>query len=135
MIGSVYLLHLDLPGPARRVTHYLGYADGDVDRHLEQYRRGGGPPLVRAAIAAGAQVMLVRTWSEGERDGGCLRRSHAGQLCPLCARGRRRAGVASSVRQAEGRARAIGGENRRESSLQVVSLLSRRAESNERGVR
>lgn len=92
MTGSVYLLHLEIAGPARRVSHYLGYADGDVDRHLEQYRRGGGPPLVRAAIAAGAQVMLVRTWSEGKRDGGCLRRSHAGQPCPLCARGRRRAG-------------------------------------------
>lgn len=109
MTGSVYLLHLEVAGPIRRVTHYLGYADGAVDGHLEEYRRGGGPPLVRSAIAAGAQVMLVRTWSEGDRDDRWLRRSHAGRLCPLCAGGRRRAGLASRPARAEGLALVIRG--------------------------
>jgi hypothetical protein len=83
--GGLYLLHLE--PRYKHAGHYLGWAV-DIDRRIAEHRAGGSKasPLVRAAIAAGADVQHVRTWAGGSRTlerrlkrGGGLSRH-----CPTC---------------------------------------------------
>lgn len=82
---GLYLLHLE-PRLAH-AGHYLGFAL-DIDRRVAEHLRGGdrSSPLVRAAIAAGSTVTLVRTWPGGDRTlERRLKRRHEGpRFCPVC---------------------------------------------------
>jgi hypothetical protein len=96
--GTVYLLHFE---PGLRITgnrtarHYLGWAL-DHEARLEQHLNGRGSPLVAAAIAAGAQVQVARTWDEVDRnfERRLKNRREAPRLCPVCV-------AAGSTRNAE----------------------------------
>lgn len=65
-IRGLYLLHLE-PG-YRHARHYLGWS-GDIAHRLEQHQSGGNhaSPLIRAALAAGSKVQLVRLWPKADR--------------------------------------------------------------------
>ena len=82
---GLYLLHFSRR--LRHAGHYLGYAD-DVERRVAEHLAAGSKasPLVRAAIAAGAAVELVRTWPEGDRtlERRLKRHNHGPRLCPVC---------------------------------------------------
>lgn len=82
---GLYLLHFSRR--LRHAGHYLGYAD-DVERRVAQHIACGvkASPLVRAAIAAGATVELVRTWPGGDRnlERRLKRQNHGPRLCPVC---------------------------------------------------
>lgn len=78
----VYLLHFSQP--LAHAQHYLGATD-NLEARLEAHRAGNGSPLVRAAIAAGIEVSLARTW-EGtwELEKQLKRRKHSAKFCPIC---------------------------------------------------
>jgi hypothetical protein len=87
--GAVYLLHLEpgLPITGNRVArHYLGWTQTDVDERVRQHLAGHGSPLVRAALAAGADVTLQRTWVGVDRhfERRLKNRHEAPRLCPRC---------------------------------------------------
>ncbi len=63
--GTVFLLHVHQA--SGQVGHFVGCAV-DVQAHLERLRAGGGPPLIRAAVAAGVDLELVCTWSGGRAE-------------------------------------------------------------------
>ncbi|MCC6170046.1 MAG: endonuclease [Caldilineaceae bacterium] len=79
----LYLLHFE--PPLRHARHYLGYT-ADSRRRLQQHLSGHGSPLVRAALAAGCTVTLVRTWPNGTRtlERKLKNRKHGPRLCPIC---------------------------------------------------
>ena len=80
----VYLLHIE--PPYRHAAHYTGYAqDGDPARRLEEHKRGRGSPLVYAAVGAGCEVSVVRTWQGGRvLERRLKKRKNAPCLCPRC---------------------------------------------------
>lgn len=80
----IYLLHFD--PPYQHARHYLGFTDRDVDARLEEHLTGRGSPLVRAAVLAGAEVTVTRTWEGGTRDQErrLKRRKNTPRLCPTC---------------------------------------------------
>lgn len=84
-VRGLYLLHLE--PRLFHAGHYLGYAD-DVARRVAEHVAGGArsSPLVRAALAAGSTVELVRVWPGGDRHlERRLKRRHEGpRLCPVC---------------------------------------------------
>lgn len=83
MNGTVYLLHFEPPlGHAR---HYLGWAKDHEQRFLE-HCRGAGSPLVRAAVAAGCEVVTARTWHGVDRhfERRLKNRKETPRLCPIC---------------------------------------------------
>jgi hypothetical protein len=88
-VGTVYLLHLE-PGLAvtgdRVARHYLGWTGADVDERVREHLAGRGSPLVRAALAAGADVSLQRTWLGVDRhfERRLKNRHEAPRLCPRC---------------------------------------------------
>ena len=83
----IYLLHFD--PPYKHAGHYLGYTE-DVDARVRSHLSGRGSPLVRAAVAAGSEVKIVRTWPEGTRtmERALKKQGSSSHLCPLCAPGR-----------------------------------------------
>lgn len=90
---GLYLLHFD--PPYQHARHYLGYAD-NVERRVVEHLSSSSKssPLVRAALANGSTVELVRTWPGGTRtlERRLKRRHNHGPLCPTC-RTHRRTGL------------------------------------------
>lgn len=84
-VRGLYLLHLE--PPYRHARHYLGYAD-DVARRVADHAAGGSrsSPLVRAALAAGSRVYLVRIWPGGDRtlERRLKRSGGSSRYCPAC---------------------------------------------------
>jgi predicted GIY-YIG superfamily endonuclease len=83
-----YLLHF-IPR-FKHAGHYLGYAD-DIGRRVYEHEFGkSGVRLITAAVAAGVQLHLVRTWEGGDRTlerqlkGRAKGSSHLPRLCPIC---------------------------------------------------
>ncbi len=90
---TVYLLHFDPPyvapigntGRDKVAGHYLGSTSGDVAERLAVHVAGQGSPLVRAAVAAGCNVTVARTWPGSKQDERRLKRRRNGRLlCPVC---------------------------------------------------
>lgn len=84
MIGKLYLLHFE---PSfKHAQHYLGWTS-DVDVRVERHCNGRGSPLVKAAIAAGCTVTVVRVWEDATRsDERALKAKGKNnrKLCPTC---------------------------------------------------
>lgn len=104
-IGQVYLLHFD--PPVAHAQHYLGWAL-DAMARVDEHLRGAGAALVRAAVARGSHVELVRVWREVDRaferrlkNGGTLKR-----VCPIC-KPAYNASAAASMRRFRERKRAL----------------------------
>jgi predicted GIY-YIG superfamily endonuclease len=83
---TVYLLHFETP--YRHARHYLG-STSDLEARVTAHLQGAGNPLVRAAVNAGINVTLARTWDfqkltgrQWERQ--FKRQKNAARLCPLC---------------------------------------------------
>lgn len=81
--GTVYLLHFE--PPYKHAKHYMGWTT-DVEVRVERHRNGGGSPLVKAALAAGCVVTVVRTWPNVTRafERELKNRKGAPRLCPTC---------------------------------------------------
>jgi hypothetical protein len=83
--GTVYVLHFE-PG-YRHARHYVGWTAGDVATRVAMHLQGCGSPLIRAAIAAGADVKLVATYPGSRGLERRLKRWHkTSQFCPACRR-------------------------------------------------
>lgn len=83
-MGQLYLLHIE--PPLVHARHYLGWtANDDVQIRVDRHLAGAGSPLIRAAVQAGRQVTLVKTWP-GTRDEErrLKRRGSSHRHCPLC---------------------------------------------------
>lgn len=95
---GLYLLHLE--PPYKHARHYLGWAV-DIEARLAEHRSGSsGVRLVEAAVRAGCNLELVRTWPNASRDDerrlkarnpgkysrprGSNSTGSRGRLCPLC---------------------------------------------------
>ncbi len=75
---TVFLLHAHrTSGPA---AHFVGCAV-DVDARLTQLRAGDGPPLIRAAVAGGADLKLACTLSGGCGNSEPLADAHVCRIC------------------------------------------------------
>lgn len=88
--GTVYLDHFD--NRFHHAGHYLGFAeDGNLDSRQDEHRKGLGSKLVRAAIRAGINFRVVRTWENGTRslERALKNRKDARSLCPECRADRR----------------------------------------------
>lgn len=88
---AVYLLHFPDPvgntdNPRGMARHYLGWAKDSIERRLDQHVNGQGSPLVRAAVENGADVVIARTWPEGNRtfERRLKNRKNSPKLCPIC---------------------------------------------------
>jgi predicted GIY-YIG superfamily endonuclease len=86
-VGTVYLLHFSQPYFHAR--HYVGFTR-NLDRRLDEHRRGAGSPLIRAAVRVGIEVFVARRWEHVTRA--FERRIHRrppprSKGCPIC-RGR-----------------------------------------------
>jgi predicted GIY-YIG superfamily endonuclease len=82
-MSTIYLLHFE---PAyKHARHYLGFTDNGVEPRVEEHRKGQGARLTQVAVAAGCQLVLVRTW-EGDRtlERRFKNQNNAPRLCPLC---------------------------------------------------
>jgi hypothetical protein len=82
--GTVYLLHFTVA--VAHARHYLGWTAGEVDARVDQHRRGAGSPLVGAAVAGGAAILVVRTWAAVGRsfERRLKRASNLARHCPHC---------------------------------------------------
>jgi predicted GIY-YIG superfamily endonuclease len=81
--GTVYVLHLD--PPYKHAGHYVGWTATDVQGRLATHLAGRGSPLIRAAVAAGAQVELADTMPGSRALERRLKRWHkTSQFCPVC---------------------------------------------------
>lgn len=86
-MGICYLLHID--PPFKHAKHYLGYTEQDDTglKRLEMHKSGRGSPLIKAAVAAGHDIKLVRTWRDATRtfERQLKNNGHVGpRLCPVC---------------------------------------------------
>lgn len=83
VLGTVYLLHFD--PPYRHARHYIGWALSPA-RRFEEHRSGNGSPLVKAAVQAGCEVRLVRTWDAVDRhfERRLKNQKNSSRFCPLC---------------------------------------------------
>jgi len=82
---GLYLLHLE--PRYRHAGHYLGWAKA-IDRRVAEHLTAGvkASPLVRAALAAGSTVTVVRHWPGGSRqlERRLKRQGGLSRHCPLC---------------------------------------------------
>lgn len=81
-----YLLHFSEPYPGGTAPqHYLGWAE-DVERRVEEHRKGQGAKLCLHVAAQGIQLDVVRVWEGGDRKlERELKRAHRPALyCPHC---------------------------------------------------
>ena len=80
--GLVYLLHFH--EPYHHARHYLGSAE-DLEKRLDQHRRGVGARLVHVISQAGISFTLARTWKGGRKKERRLKNQHHNpRLCPIC---------------------------------------------------
>lgn len=88
--GSVYLLCIEAPGlhvtGNRYARHYLGWTEGAVADRVATHLAGQGSPLIKAALARGLAVELVREWHGVDRhfERRLKNRREAPRLCPTC---------------------------------------------------
>lgn len=86
-----YLLHFEAPiAPGLHTAqHYLGWAE-DIDRRLDEHRRGRGARLCEVAAERGIGFVLARVWSRACRktERRLKRRKEGPRLCPICREGR-----------------------------------------------
>lgn len=80
---TVYLLHFSRP--YKHARHYLGTTP-NLDERFVEHITGRGSPLVNAAVLAGIEVTVARTWKSGGRSRERrLKNSHnVPRLCPIC---------------------------------------------------
>lgn len=80
--GTIYLLHFSKP--FKHAQHYLGWSKS-LKKRVEHHRNGTGNPLVRAAVKAGVEVTVIRTW-QGDRhlERKLKNQKNARALCPIC---------------------------------------------------
>lgn len=93
-MGICYLLHID--PPYQHAKHYLGYSEQDDtgEKRLAMHLSGRGSPLIKAAVAAGCKVSLVRVWQQATRtfERQLKNNGHVGpRLCPTCRAAKRAA--------------------------------------------
>ena len=91
--STLYLLHFEPAyrapigdtGRVKVAGHYLGSTAGTAEARLAEHLAGRGPPLVRAAVAAGCAIELVAVGRGGKRDERRLKRRHQhSTYCPRC---------------------------------------------------
>jgi hypothetical protein len=91
--GTCYLLCFDQPYCHAR--HYVGWSEaGQLDRRLTEHTTGRGARLMAVITAAGITTTLTRQWDGADRYFERLlkvRWHGAGDLCPRCTPGNRRA--------------------------------------------
>lgn len=88
--GTVYLDHFETK--FHHAGHYLGFAEeGNLESRQDEHRKGLGSKLVRAALSAGINFRLVRTWEDGTRslERALKKRKDARSLCLECRADRR----------------------------------------------
>lgn len=95
---TVYLLCF--AGGLRRddranVKHYLGWTSKSAEERLAEHKAGTGSPLVRAAVRAGLDPTLARTWPGHDRNFERMlkRQRNAGRYCPHCTPGAEHRGI------------------------------------------
>lgn len=84
-MGTLYLLHIE---PAyRHARHYLGFTTLDTEERITRHIKGHGSPLVKAALAAGCEITLAKTWPNADRnfERRLKNRGSSTRYCPLCA--------------------------------------------------
>jgi len=80
---GVYLIHFD---PAyRHARHYMGWA-ADIERRVEEHRKGTGARLTQVVAGTGADLVLARVWEGQGRafERRLKNRKEAPRLCPIC---------------------------------------------------
>lgn len=84
----VYLLHF--AQPLHHARHYVGYCNGgeSLEARIERHRRGDGAKLVRAAVEAGIEFEVARTWpcAGREFERWLKRQKNTRRYCPVCRR-------------------------------------------------
>jgi hypothetical protein len=86
---TVYLLCFapGIPKGSQRghARHYLGSCAGSPEDRLVTHLAGLGSPLVSAAVDAGLDVEIVRTWAGSRQlERQLKRRKNLPALCPRC---------------------------------------------------
>jgi putative endonuclease len=86
-----YLIHFSKPigNPSQakgQAQHYLGYTSAGVKRRLEAHTQGRGARITHAAVLAGAELAIVRTWRPGSRrlERQLKNRKKSARFCPIC---------------------------------------------------
>jgi len=84
---SVYLIHFDKP--LAHARHYMGFADGDMDRieaRLKRHKKNRGSALMAAVNAAGIDYKVARVWLNYTRDQErkLKKQKNSPDLCPIC---------------------------------------------------
>lgn len=86
--GTLYLLHFTRPvgninRPRMHASHYLGWTGQvDVEQRVAQHRAGKGAAITKAAVAKGADLILVKTWPGTRNDERQLKQhGHFSDLC------------------------------------------------------
>ncbi len=83
--GIVYMLHFKVP--LAHARHYIGFCEfGNLERRLEQHRKGNGSRIMAAVEAAGIGWELAETWENVDRnfERRLKRRNGAARFCPIC---------------------------------------------------
>jgi len=80
---TLYLYHIE--PRYKHAGHYLGSTDREIAERHQEHMSGQGSPLIRAALAAGHQVTLVKTWPGVRLDEALLhQRKDTPRWCPVC---------------------------------------------------
>ena len=82
--GTVYLLHFETP--YKHAGHYIGWTKTPAEERMALHVSGRGSPLVKAAVGAGSNVLLVMTWEDEDRhfERALKERHNAKGICPKC---------------------------------------------------
>jgi hypothetical protein len=72
-----------------RVRHYIGWTGRQAEERLAEHKSGVGSPLVRAAVHAGLDPVITRTWPGMDRkfERFLKRQRNAARYCPACTPG------------------------------------------------
>lgn len=88
---TVYLIHFSQPigspsNPKGKAQHYIGWTpDDNLDARLADHRAGRGAHITRAAVMAGIELILARTWPGSRKTERHIKsRKEAPRLCPIC---------------------------------------------------
>lgn len=91
MSSLCYLIHFSKPignpnQPRGQAQHYLGYTTLPIKRRLEAHIKGRGARITQAAVLAGAELFVVRTWRPGTRglERQLKNRKRNSHFCPVC---------------------------------------------------
>jgi hypothetical protein len=86
----LYLLHWDPPlEGGQRPRHYLGWTDRPVEERLADHLadRNRAARVVVAAVAAGREIVIAKTWDGDRTEESRLKRQWKKgwtRLCPIC---------------------------------------------------